>query len=148
MAAFLLTISSLLLSSARVRGELDYLTVDEEPDPGPSLDTVYVPGTPGAAWTVEEIQTTRERILQGINPDWEVQYNMTGIGAFLTPETETVTENKIMRLVFHDCVRYTDGTGGCDGCLNWAGYENISEVKIFQVLKIFQCWGRRSVSLR
>ena len=58
MAAFLLTISSLLLSSARVRGELDYLTEDEEPDPGPSLDTVYVPGTPGAAWTVEEIQTT------------------------------------------------------------------------------------------
>ena len=26
-----------------------------------------------------------------------------------------------MRLVFHDCVRYTDGTGGCDGCLNWGG---------------------------
>ena len=26
-----------------------------------------------------------------------------------------------MRLVFHDCVRYTDGTGGCDGCLNWSG---------------------------
>ena len=118
MRAFLLTISSLLLSSARVRGELDYLTVDEEPDPGPSLDTVYVPGTPGAAWTVEEIQTTRERILQGINPDWEVQYNMMGIGAF---STKHVTENKIMRLVFHDCVRYTDGTGGCDGCLRWKG---------------------------
>ena len=63
MRAFLLTISCLLLSSANVRG-LDYLTVDEEPDPGPSLDTVYVPGTPGAAWTVEEIETTRERILQ------------------------------------------------------------------------------------
>ena len=31
------------------------------------------------------------------------------------------TENAIMRLVFHDCVRYTDGTGGCDGCLNWGG---------------------------
>ena len=44
--------------------ELHYLTWEEEPDPGPSLDTVYVPGTPGAAWTVEEIETTRERILQ------------------------------------------------------------------------------------
>ena len=32
-----------------------------------------------------------------------------------------MTENKIMRLVFHDCMRYADGTGGCDGCLNWAG---------------------------
>jgi len=32
-----------------------------------------------------------------------------------------VTENRIMRLAFHDCVKYTDGTGGCDGCLNWKG---------------------------
>ena len=52
-----------LLSSVLVRGE-DYLTWEEEPDPGPSLDTLYVPGTPGAAWTVEEIENTRERILQ------------------------------------------------------------------------------------
>ena len=22
---------------------------------------------------------------------------------------------------FHDCIRYTDGSGGCDGCLNWEG---------------------------
>ena len=35
-----------------------------------------------------------------------------------------VTENRIMRLAFHDCVRYTDGTGGCDGCLNWSGVGN------------------------
>ena len=20
---------------------------------------------------------------------------------------------------FHDCLRYVDGSGGCDGCLNW-----------------------------
>ena len=26
-----------------------------------------------------------------------------------------------MRLVFHDCMRYTDGSGGCDGCINWKG---------------------------
>ena len=24
-----------------------------------------------------------------------------------------------MRLVFHDCMRYQDGTGGCDGCINF-----------------------------
>jgi len=28
---------------------------------------------------------------------------------------------KMLRLAFHDCVRYADGTGGCDGCLNWQG---------------------------
>ena len=22
---------------------------------------------------------------------------------------------------FHDCLKYADGTGGCDGCLNWHG---------------------------
>ena len=24
-------------------------------------------------------------------------------------------------LSFHDCLRYADGGGGCDGCLNWHG---------------------------
>ena len=31
------------------------------------------------------------------------------------------TENKLFRLAFHDCIPYEDGTGGCDGCLNWEG---------------------------
>ena len=26
-----------------------------------------------------------------------------------------------LRLAFHDCLKYADGTGGCDGCLNWEG---------------------------
>lgn len=34
------------------------------PDPGPELDTRYVPGSPGAAWSEAEISTTRARILQ------------------------------------------------------------------------------------
>jgi hypothetical protein len=28
-------------------------------------------------------------------------------------------EPKAIRLAFHDCMPYTDGTGGCDGCLNF-----------------------------
>jgi len=28
---------------------------------------------------------------------------------------------KYVRLGFHDCLKYKDGTGGCDGCLNWHG---------------------------
>ena len=27
----------------------------------------------------------------------------------------------ILLLSFHDCLRYADGEGGCDGCLNWSG---------------------------
>ena len=29
----------------------------------------------------------------------------------------------VVRLGFHDCLKYKDGTGGCDGCLNWHGME-------------------------
>ena len=32
-----------------------------DPDFGPTLDTVYVPGNPGAAWTGDEIESTRQR---------------------------------------------------------------------------------------
>ena len=31
-----------------------------------------------------------------------------------------------MRLVFHDCIPYMDGTGGCDGCLNWGGMDSVT----------------------
>ena len=36
----------------------------DSPTAGPSLDSVYKPGTPGADWTEAEIETTRYRILQ------------------------------------------------------------------------------------
>jgi len=29
-----------------------------------------------------------------------------------------------VRLGFHDCVKYKDGTGGCDGCLNMKNWHN------------------------
>ena len=38
--------------------------------------------------------------------------------------SSSVVFHSVLRLVFHDCMRYTDGTGGCDGCLNWAGVGN------------------------
>ena len=28
---------------------------------------------------------------------------------------------RLIQLAFHDCLKYEDGTGGCDGCLNWSG---------------------------
>ena len=100
---------------------LSYLTYDVSPNPGPELASVYVPGTPGASWTEDEIKSTRLRILQvqkvtmrmrilkylcpqAIHPDWNVQkdlYNMKGNGR------TGITENRILRLVFHDCVKYT-----------------------------------------
>ncbi len=34
------------------------------------------------------------------------------------PRNLAFTEAKALRLAFHDCFLYEDGTGGCDGCLN------------------------------
>lgn len=34
-------------------------------------------------------------------------------------------ERKMLRLAFHDCAPYADGSGGCDGCLNLD--ENLEE---------------------
>ena len=90
----------------------------------------YVPGEPGAAWTMEELLIVKAKLYAVFN-HWGV----------LPP--------KFLRLGFHDCLklvvytyslliliwgyalpictsyfsyaRYTDGTGGCDGCLNWEG---------------------------
>ena len=35
------------------------MTTDMTPNPGPDMDTVYVPGTPGGQWTADEIDITR-----------------------------------------------------------------------------------------
>jgi len=98
------------------------MTADETPTPGPELDSVYQPGNPGATWTRGEVAATRMRVLQMIHPDWNVkkqQGTWNGVGS--VTEIGQTTENTLMRLVFHDCMRYQDGTGGCDGCINFKG---------------------------
>jgi len=99
-----------------------YMTTSMAPTPGPVTNTTYQPGTPGAQWTDEEVKATRLRVLQMIHPNWDVkkaQGTWNGIGT--TTEKGQTTENTLLRLVFHDCMRYKDGSGGCDGCLNWSG---------------------------
>jgi len=34
---------------------------------------------------------------------------------------------KVIQLAFHDCLKYEDGSGGCDGCLNWTGMDDLHE---------------------
>ena len=46
--------------SSRTDDDEAYLKFWQKPDPGPeSPDTIYKPGTPGAPWTKEEIDSTR-----------------------------------------------------------------------------------------
>ena len=109
---------------AQPRTEDAYMTTDMTPNPGPVMDTVYQPGALGGPWTNQEVDSTRRRILQMIHPNWAVKVAMgtadTKFGKFKSGGGDC-TENKIMRLVFHDCIPYVDGTGGCDGCMNWHG---------------------------
>merc|ERR1719232_1672054 len=63
----------------------------------------YVPGTPGASWSPEEILIMKSK--------------------FFTMFGRMDNAPKHLRLGFHDCIKYADGTGGCDGCLNWHGME-------------------------
>merc|ERR1719468_814099 len=109
------------LSHANILERSDaYMTYDMEPTLGPELDSVYKPGTAGGAWNDGEVAITRRRIVQMIHPDWNIKTDM-----YRQDKTDTtigqITENVLLRLVFHDCMRYADGSGGCDGCLNWHG---------------------------
>ena len=98
-----------------------YMTTDMTPTPGPEKDTVYEPGTSGAPWSNDEVDSTRRRILQMIHPNWHVKSDMLGTNKLgrMNDGTGDVTENVLMRLVFHDCIPNVDGSGGCDGCLMW-----------------------------
>jgi len=81
----------------------------------------YIPGTPGAGWNDDEVATVREKlfvIMEALNwkphsDGWLGGLKMPGGRAEGWP-----SENKLMRIAFHDCLKYTDGTGGCDGCLD------------------------------
>ena len=66
----------------------------------------YVPGEAGAEWSVNEVDITRQRVLA------------------ILEDQNGPTEMELFRLSFHDCVTYTDGTGGCDG-------NHILELSIF-----------------
>jgi len=81
----------------------------------------YVPGCPGAPWSEQEVLAVKAKLKRVL---------FIGGGAAtmreLHPEhrhswRQLPSASKILRLGFHDCLRYTDGSGGCDGCLNWKG---------------------------
>ena len=78
---------------------------------------------PGAPWTSDEVAQTKMRLNWiMMNPTKKVISRKLSPGrvelpdAWLPPKAGT-----FLRLGFHDCLRYTDGTGGCDGCLEWRG---------------------------
>ena len=90
-----LLLSIFTVNSGQALLQFDYMTSEMVPDLGPALDTVYVPGRAGAAWTGQELASTRYRILQAIHPDWAVKEEMYGRRASRVQATENKGRFKI-----------------------------------------------------
>jgi len=50
-------------------------------------------------------------------------------------KTRGVKINQLIQLMFHDCLRYEDGSGGCDGCLNWSGVGYVAPQAIANIIR-------------
>eukprot|EP00418_Pyrodinium_bahamense_P084262 CAMPEP_0179069454 /NCGR_PEP_ID=MMETSP0796-20121207/30515_1 /TAXON_ID=73915 /ORGANISM="Pyrodinium bahamense, Strain pbaha01" /LENGTH=697 /DNA_ID=CAMNT_0020766519 /DNA_START=50 /DNA_END=2143 /DNA_ORIENTATION=- len=72
----------------------------------------YVPGTPGAPWTAEEAAAVKGALIAMFQETWGI-----------SPWKQGVSAGTLLRLSFHDCLKYANGAGGCDGCLNWWGVD-------------------------
>ena len=94
----------------------------------------YVPGTPGALWTQEEALIVKAKLyaifhkhgghyaLKQMYDDYKMDFQSVDV-----PDVA-----KVLRLGFHGCLKYQDGSGGCNGCLNWDGVGKRVQEKFFQ----------------
>jgi len=64
-------------------------------------------GNGGAPWSPFEMAVVRDILLKEIRRATSGRDELSGA--------------KFVRLAFHDCLRHQDGSGGCDGALNWDG---------------------------
>lgn len=83
-----------------------------------------MPGTPGGPWTHDEVMTVKSKLFSIFNNGGGTALNqLYGGNSHGANWMDTPNAAKMLRLGFHDCLKYTDGTGGCDGCLNWEGMQ-------------------------
>ena len=70
----------------------------------------YVPGQPGGPWTDSEVEIVRQKILEMIDETNYVPKSGSNIlqGKDRSPARRP-TENKLLRLTFHDCIKYEVG---------------------------------------
>jgi len=97
--------------------------------PNGKCQASYVPGTPGATWTTEEMLIVRAKLNRMFNEGqtlvWEAANSYFGHGEWFKASWYSgLNAAKVLRLGFHDCLKYKDGTGGCDGCLQWDRMEH------------------------
>jgi len=103
-----------------------------------SLGEAYLPGSPGAAWSVATQKAVKAKLYNIFSP-----HQSLGLYKKMHPEAEEVTDTsvtvngvkqkwesmpnsaKVLRLGFHGCFPKIDGegkiAGACNGCLNTKG---------------------------
>ena len=81
----------------------------------------YVPGTPGAPWTHQEVLIVKSKLYSIFSGRGGYDALKQIYGENPSTWMDVPNAAKMLRLGFHDCLKYKDGTGGCDGCLNWEG---------------------------
>ena len=84
---------------------------------------MYLPGTPGGDWSKDEVLAVKAKLRMSFAKPWGMPNQANTALGTTDPGDNGGNYNaaKVLRLTFHDCLKYTDGTGGCDGCLNWKG---------------------------
>lgn len=80
----------------------------------------YVAGEPGAAWSPEHQKAIRAKLIR-VFQESDAVCREANIEVPGERWSGLPTMAKFLRLAFHDCMKYADGTGGCDGCLEWKG---------------------------
>lgn len=84
----------------------------------------YTPGDSGAAWSSEEIAEVKGWL-------WN-QYDASKTSGSFDVDL-VANAPRALRVAFHDCLLYEDGSGGCDGCMQLTGLQDQVE-PLFQSL--------------
>ena len=78
---------------------------------------------PGAPWSEEEALIVKAKLYAITNQPQKVSNEYLALhpelGLDTWPEKKSFpSAAKFLRLGFHQCLKFSDGTGGCNGCLN------------------------------
>lgn len=76
-------------------------------------------GKAGAPWSEAEVIAVKKKLYETMFSTGTKEKGKGG--AFWSLNHNNINAAKVLRLSFHDCLKYKGGIGGCDGCLDWHG---------------------------
>ena len=98
-------------------------------------------GIRGSPWSAETVDIVKQKMTYLLgkdgalrdkvvaDPEFRAKYFYESPNYPLTTQKMGFSETTL-RLAFHGCLKYEDGTGGCNGCLDLDKYELFSNAKI------------------